>query len=353
VNIGHSISLDKMSDIRVGNIVAEQGTKKFGYVDVMQLPERPATTIRIPVTIVNGCNDGPVLCLTAGTHGCEYAGIMAVVRVCKQIRPEELKGAIIGVPVVNMPGFMNRTQYVNPLDKWNISHFDTPKGSISEIILTTLTEEIITKANYYVDCHGGDLQERAYETQATSVTYFKKVGKADIDTKSEAMSRVYDVGHIVQAPKGWADRLAELAKKGIPSIVGEIGGLGIFEATDIDRHIGGITNILKYLRMIRGDPIITIKQMFADGQFYVKANRSGLYCPKVRPGDLMSKGQIVATVENLRGEVLEEVTAPQDGMARIMYTYGLVDDGDVLMLCLTKPRTAGPFPETDRFYKEI
>lgn len=341
-----------MNAIRISDIEAEQGTKKFGYIDVRQLPERPATTIRMPVTVVNGCEDGPIVCLTAGTHGCEYAGIMAVIRVCKQIEPKQLKGAIIGVPVINMPGFMSRTEYVNPLDKWNLSHLSNPKGSISEIIVTTLTEEVITKADYYVDCHGGDLQEKAYLTQDTSVSYFRRVGDKDLDIKSEAMSRVYDVGYIADI-KGWGERLAELAKKGIPGIIGEIGGLGMFQATDIDRHVRGITNVLKYLGMIQGEPRITIKPKFSDGQFSVRANRSGLYCPKVRPGDLMSKGQVVATIENLRGEIVEEVTAPQDGMARIMYTYGLIQEGDVLMLCLTTPKTARPFPETDRFCEEM
>jgi hypothetical protein len=88
--------------IHVGDIEAKSGTKTFNY-----LPIRLPTEIRtsIPVGIINGSDSGPVLCVLAGHHGLEYAGIEAVMRTYRKVDPKELKGALITVPVVNLLGF--------------------------------------------------------------------------------------------------------------------------------------------------------------------------------------------------------------------------------------------------------
>ena len=47
--------------------------------------------VPVPVIVLNGKGPGPVLCLTAAVHG------------------DELNGAVIGVPIVNIQGFYRGT----------------------------------------------------------------------------------------------------------------------------------------------------------------------------------------------------------------------------------------------------
>ena len=66
----------------------------------------------VPVIVLNGKGPGPVLCLTAAVHGDELNGIEVVRRVLDDIDVEELNGAVIGVPIVNIQGFYRGTRYL-------------------------------------------------------------------------------------------------------------------------------------------------------------------------------------------------------------------------------------------------
>ena len=59
----------------------------------------------IPLIVVNGTADGPVLCVDAGVHGDEYDGQEAVRRVVAEIDPATLRGTLVGIPCMNTPAF--------------------------------------------------------------------------------------------------------------------------------------------------------------------------------------------------------------------------------------------------------
>ena len=52
----------------------------------------------IPLIIVNGIEDGPVLCVDAGVHGDEDDGQEAIRRVLADIDPATLRGTLVGIP---------------------------------------------------------------------------------------------------------------------------------------------------------------------------------------------------------------------------------------------------------------
>ncbi len=61
--------------------------------------------VQIPIIVARGHQDGKVLGLTAAVHGNELNGIPVIQRIFKEIDINELKGTIVGVPVVNVPSF--------------------------------------------------------------------------------------------------------------------------------------------------------------------------------------------------------------------------------------------------------
>jgi len=76
----------------VGDVEASRGHQASGYLAV---PPGVDDGTKIPITIVHGAGDGPVLALIAGTHGYEYPGITALQRVRKSLDPREVSGTII------------------------------------------------------------------------------------------------------------------------------------------------------------------------------------------------------------------------------------------------------------------
>ena len=64
-----------MRAITVGGITAHPGEKVSGFITVPHLSDPGC---EIPVTIVCGVKEGPVLALVAGTHGSEPSPIIAL-----------------------------------------------------------------------------------------------------------------------------------------------------------------------------------------------------------------------------------------------------------------------------------
>ena len=94
----------------------EPGTKESW---TMMASETALGPFGVPVTVINGKENGPVLALTGATHPSEVTGILAAAFLAKRTDPDKLAGAILIVHVQNVKGFESRTKYLNPLDLVN------------------------------------------------------------------------------------------------------------------------------------------------------------------------------------------------------------------------------------------
>ena len=88
--------------LTVGTAAARRGETARGFLEVAQGGDG---ALRIPVAVVHGAKPGPVLALVAGSHGTEYASIVALVDLIDALDAREIAGSVIVVPIVNMPSF--------------------------------------------------------------------------------------------------------------------------------------------------------------------------------------------------------------------------------------------------------
>ncbi len=88
------------ADFTVGSATAPSGQKATGYIAV---PAGVDAAANIPVIVVNGAKPGPGLALVAGSHGTEYASILALQKLAQAADPGERPGTLIIVPLSNMP----------------------------------------------------------------------------------------------------------------------------------------------------------------------------------------------------------------------------------------------------------
>ena len=75
--------------LQVGGVAAKAGRKVAGFLEVS------GTDVRMPLTLVNGINEGKTLLITAGIHGGEYASIEATIRLATQVQINEVSGQMI------------------------------------------------------------------------------------------------------------------------------------------------------------------------------------------------------------------------------------------------------------------
>ena len=62
-------------DMTICGLEIKRGTKLRAMLPV------PDTMTKIPLTVINGVEDGPTLLITAGIHGGEYPGIAAAIEL--------------------------------------------------------------------------------------------------------------------------------------------------------------------------------------------------------------------------------------------------------------------------------
>lgn len=74
-------------------------------------------SITLPVTVINGKNDGPVLLLTAGIHGDEFPSMYALQQLQQSIDPKEMSGVLVVLHLANLDGFHGNRIALNPKDE--------------------------------------------------------------------------------------------------------------------------------------------------------------------------------------------------------------------------------------------
>ena len=317
--------------ITIREISAKPGTKAFGFLKVA---ERPGSSVELPLGIVNGSEPGPILCLTAGMHAVEYPGIDAVIRLYKQTDPATLRGALLTVPVLNIPGFDIQTPQVCPIDNKSIGHTYPGKktGTISQRIAYTLFEEILSKADNHIDLHSGD-----FPGMIVPFVIYRATGNERLDKRIETLARLYGTEYVE------IKKSQKKVENTIPSFTGEFGGLGTYKEADIASHVRGVTNVMKYLGMLEGKPSLPGRQLVFEtgmpdqppteeqyGYHTVNTNRGGLLFPKVKVGDQVQEGQLLGEVMDLKGDIIDQMVSPITGAIFQIYPTHVVNAGDMI-----------------------
>jgi predicted deacylase len=130
--------------------------KHSGYLRVPHSTHRSAYGwIPVPITVIRN-GDGPTLVISAGVHGDEYEGQIAVANLARELDSTRIRGRLILLPMVNFPAAEAGCR-VSPLDDGNLNRLypGDPKGTPSEMIAHYHEEVILPLADYAVDLHSG------------------------------------------------------------------------------------------------------------------------------------------------------------------------------------------------------
>ena len=319
------------SPITIRDLSAASGESTRGW---LELGETAGGPIRLPLVIINGREDGPRICFTAGVHATEYAPIDAVMRLVQMIDPGRLRGAVIAVPVTNLRMFESRTGFVSPIDGLDLNKIAPGRadGSISEILADVLLREVIGAAEYHIDFHAGDLGEELYPFAGYAL-----VGSEDLDQKGEAIARVFSpklisLSRADSTIPPFAGSLNFAAtRNGVVSILAESGGDGTLREDDVRVHTDGAINVMRHLQMLDGAPPPPTQRLSAKHRVVIRAARSGLVRLEARVGDVITAGQQLGDIRNVFGDVVERVCATGDGIVGLIWTHKVVNTGDPIL----------------------
>ncbi len=316
--------------VQIRDIKVESGDKVFGHI---QVAETPTYTVYLPCGIINGVNPGLTISIIGGLHPTEYCGMEAATRLFQTISPNDVSGILLIVPVVNMPGFQVGADHVNPLDGMNLNRIfpGDPMGSISQRMIHVLFEEIMRLADVHVDLHSGEAIEAIPQ-----YAIIPKTGSI-IDNQSQTLARIY-APQYNQVHNQTGTSTHEAANRlNIPAITAEAGGLGNYEEKDISFHLTGLTNVLKYLDFLPGNPTtLSSSPEIYTGSISIRTSRGGVFYPQVREGDHVQKDQTLAYIKNIQGCILEEIKSPNTGLVGMFRPKRVKNTGDLAFVIWTK-----------------
>jgi predicted deacylase len=309
--------------LKVGELSAAPGEKRYG---VCEFPVA-GQGYRLPMWLVNGRAEGPTLVVTGGVHAAEYASIAAALELGRSLDPRELRGRVIVVPVMNMPSFRARSIYVCPLDGKNLNRVfpGDASGTASEQLADWVFRNVISQASYYVDLHGGDLIEAL-----VPFTIFFRSGNEKVDGVSLEMAKVFGI-HFLVCSETPGSTFCAASRAGIPSILAEAGGQGIWTPEDVARHTNGLDRLMRRLEMISGPAPEPVPYTLLEKFLWLRSEHEGFWYPAVAVAEAVKAGQELGCVKDCEGRVLQRATSPADGRVLFIVTSLAINQNDPLL----------------------
>ena len=310
--------------LSLGSLSAEPGTRAFGMAPV----DVGVTTVEVPIVLVNGASAGPRVGVTAGIHGAEYVSIAALRRVAMSVDPATMSGSLVASLISNPAAYAARTIYVDPLDGRNLNRtFPGDRaGGPTERLAAWLHDTVIAPSDRYIDCHCGDMNEAL-----VSFAGIEHTGEAAVDAVTEAMVAAYGLDSIVVGPLPGSTTTAA-ATLGIPAVLGEVGGQGLWPETDVALHEAGLRRALRAAGLIPDAPEAPRCETRRLGtDVWLRAEAGGCWMPAVGVGESVAAGQRLGEVQDPFGRTLQSVDAPISGIILFIVSSLAMNDGDPLL----------------------
>lgn len=288
----------------------------------------------LPVTVVSGAEQGPLLLLIAGEHGNEYENIVALQETLQTLDPATLKGRVVGVHCCSVDSYLNRTR-VAKADGHNLARCypGNKDGTLTERVAYTLQNDFLGQPDAHKPICLVPLHTYGPGMIGATLTGYNIY--PDVPDLTDAQRRAslatglplvwgheFDAGNAAQAAMGddASGRTALYAAflAGVPALYWETTwGMGGEE-----EYKRGLLRLMVHFGMLEGvnDPIAPREHIESVGHgagnmaSHNQAPVEGLWRPAVAIWDRITTGDLLGTLRDLYGEPLAEIRAGRDGV---------------------------------------
>lgn len=256
----------------------------------------PGQIIEIPYLKIKGTKGDQRCVILGGIHGDEVNGIAMVQRFfdyCKKKNIENhLRGELVIFPILNESGFDKHQRNVIYDNKDLNRCFNRKAKTASNLIANALEKHFLAKCDLVIDCH--DSGKRNILIPHTRVHGYEKRTCAEC---TKEMAKAFGSKLIIERAGKPGMLAVEMMKKhGIPVLTIEIGGALKVADKFLDKSLEGMVNILKYVRMLPGNPEIPKKQYYLRDRYGVLAKDSGLIRFYKKLGQRVHKGDHIGEI---------------------------------------------------------
>lgn len=280
-----------------------KGTIKYHWLKIVS--DGFSNPISIPLIVARGLQDGPTVGITAAIHGNELNGIPVIQRLFTEIDVNELRGTIIGVPVVNIPSYMRKKRRFN--DGNDLNHIMPGKknGNLSQVYAYRFMDRLVKHFDYLIDLHTASF--------GRINSYYVRADMQTESTKKLALLQNADI--IVHNPPSDGTLRGAAAELNIPAITIEVGNPSIFQKRLIKSGVIGIHNVLSHLDMIDDEIVTTDKiTQLCSRSYWIYTDRGGLLNIQANLLDILEANQEIAIIRDIFGRKVSDYFAPEKGI---------------------------------------
>lgn len=313
-------------------IGAAPGSRVRARVPVSEMAD--GTPVQLPITIINGREDGPTVYIQACLHGNEVTGWEIARQITGRVQPDTLAGTVVVCHAANPLSFLTRTRGFayeergpNDINRVFPGNSD---GLLTERVAHTVLHGLALRADFCLDLHCALV--------SANIAPFTYVSPAD--NENGTLARREEINHAFRGPLVYYRRRTEAFKKanlghnftsqcdahGVPAVTAEMGEADRVTWEYVPVGVNGVMNVLRHFGLVPGDP----EPMGRSERFQQitvgRNDRGGLLRQLVRLGQRVEASEPVAEVLDPFG-VVERVTAPAAGIILRQLTITAVYPG--------------------------
>jgi len=306
--------------ITLGGVTVAPGSRRHVELPVARLPTD--TSLSLPIAVLNGRNPGPTVWLNAALHGDELNGVEIIRELLQLLRPRDLSGAVIAVPIVNVFGFVNESRYLPDRRDLNRSFPGSPRGSLTGQLAYLFMTHVVERCQYGVDFHTGS----DHRTNLAQL-------RVDLsDPEVERLAKAFAAPVTVDAAFRDGSLRSACRAIGIPLIVFEGGEAHRFNAGAIRSGVEGTLRVFAELGMISGPEVPPMGEtVIVRHSHWERARRSGIVRIDVFPGQAVERGEVLGIIGDALGTRHSAVRASRTGIVLGYTRNPLVSQGDALV----------------------
>jgi uncharacterized protein len=286
-------------------------------------PHPGAPDVRFPLADARGDASGPTVAITAGMHGGEYAGILAATKLIQHLAQTDVHGRVLVIPTLSTLAFFGRSMQLSPVDAQEVHYLwpGNPAGSFSEHLIDLLFRTVRI-ADAVIDLHAGEFVQ-----DLTPYVGVPWLDDGPLWQRSLDLATAFNVPFINR--RAVAETSIALPRAlleiGIPNVWTEIGRNGLPEPATIALQYDGLVNVLTLLGVLPGSGIRYAPRQVGPRHWSIFAEQSGLWHPRIRGGESVTRGQLVGELTDVFGDHLHSFTAPADALATYVCTSPAID----------------------------
>ena len=296
-----------------------------GHTREMGLPITTLVTgaeVSLPVRVLHGRHDGPVVWVNAAIHGDEVVGVEVIRRVLATLSPKTFRGTLIAVPIVNVHGFMAGDRYLPDRRDLNRSFPGSSRGSLAGRIAHLMMSEVVDKCEVGIDLHTGS-------DRRTNLPQIR----ADLDDpRTRALAEAFGAPVMLHAKLRDGSLRAAARERGATVLLFESGEAMRFDQWAIEAGVTGVLRVLAALDMV--DPVsgpTPPPSLVSRRSSWVRAGRSGIVHLDATLGQRVEVGARLGGLSDSFGRTLRLVRADRAGLVIGRTTAPLVNRGDALV----------------------